>query len=147
MSDSTRDMIKSLNKDIDSLMTLLHKEKVKVENLKAIIDAWDPVCVAHGCMQQRHFVSIRKLQAEIERLTEPTTRCGKAHKYTVGKCLACDNERLRSAVSEQAEDDGLWFIAETAPEAYLQNALRYLHALIEQDARALAALNGVETDE
>ena len=30
----------------------------------------DPVCVAHGCMQQRHFVSIRKLQAENERLRD-----------------------------------------------------------------------------
>lgn len=34
-------------------------------------------------------------------------------------------------VNEQAEDEGLWFMAETAPEAYLQQELRRLHAAIE----------------
>lgn len=34
-------------------------------------------------------------------------------------------------VDEQAEDEGLWFIARTAPEAYLQQELRRLHAVIE----------------
>lgn len=36
-------------------------------------------------------------------------------------------------VSQQAEDEGLWFIAETAPEAYLQDALRRLHETIENE--------------
>lgn len=40
-------------------------------------------------------------------------------------------ERL---VAEQAEDQGLWFIAQTAPEAYLQQELRRLHAAVEADA-------------
>ena len=30
----------------------------------------------------------------------------------------------RKIVDEQAEDEGLWFIAKTAPEAYLQQELR-----------------------
>lgn len=34
-------------------------------------------------------------------------------------------------VDEQAEDEGLWFIARTAPEAYLQQELRRLHAAVE----------------
>lgn len=34
-------------------------------------------------------------------------------------------------VKKQAEDDGLWFDAHTAPEAYLQQELRKLHAIIE----------------
>jgi hypothetical protein len=38
---------------------------------------------------------------------------------------------IRKLVDEQAENEGLWFIAETAPEAYLQRQLRLLHALIE----------------
>ena len=33
--------------------------------------------------------------------------------------------------NEQAEDEGLWFVAATAPEAYLQQELRRLHAVIE----------------
>lgn len=42
--------------------------------------------------------------------------------------------RLRALVDEQAEDDGLWFVARTAPEAYLQQELRRLHRLIEEAA-------------
>jgi len=40
--------------------------------------------------------------------------------------------RIKALVDEQAEDEGLWFIAQTAPEAYLQQELRALHALIEE---------------
>ncbi len=38
---------------------------------------------------------------------------------------------LIELVNKQAEDEGLWFIARTAPEAYLQQELRKLHAAIE----------------
>lgn len=38
-----------------------------------------------------------------------------------------------AVVIEQAKDEGLWFVAETAPEAYLQAALRRLHAVIEKE--------------
>lgn len=37
----------------------------------------------------------------------------------------------RQLVAKQAEDDGLWFQAKTAPEAYLQQELRRLHSAIE----------------
>lgn len=47
------------------------------------------------------------------------------------KYLKAQQEPVRRLVAEQAEDQGLWFIAKTAPEAYLQQALRRLHALIE----------------
>jgi len=43
------------------------------------------------------------------------------------------DERLKVIVSEQAEDEGLWFVAQTASEAYLQQELRRLHAAIEED--------------
>ena len=42
-----------------------------------------------------------------------------------------DEAAIRAVVNEQAEDDGLWFIAETCAEAYLQHELRRLHAVIE----------------
>lgn len=38
---------------------------------------------------------------------------------------------IRTLVDQQAEDEGLWFQAQTAPEAYLQQELRRLHALVE----------------
>ena len=40
-------------------------------------------------------------------------------------------EEIQLLVDKQAEDEGLWFEAETAPEAYLQAELRRLHSLIE----------------
>jgi hypothetical protein len=39
---------------------------------------------------------------------------------------------IQAAVDMQAEDDGLWFDARTATEAYLQQELRKLHAVIER---------------
>tara|TARA_Y100000310_G_scaffold288644_1_gene314450 strand:+ start:49 stop:798 length:750 start_codon:yes stop_codon:yes gene_type:complete len=41
---------------------------------------------------------------------------------------------VRAMVDKQAEDEGLWFVAETAPEAYLQQELRALHAEVEKAA-------------
>lgn len=38
---------------------------------------------------------------------------------------------VKKLVDDQAEDDGLWFKAVTAAEAYLQQELRRLHAAIE----------------
>ena len=39
--------------------------------------------------------------------------------------------RALTLVHAQAEDEGLWFEATTATEAYLQAALRELHAAVE----------------
>lgn len=39
---------------------------------------------------------------------------------------------LMKVVDEQADDEGLWFIAHFASEAYLQQALRKLHHEIEK---------------
>lgn len=47
-------------------------------------------------------------------------------------CLQILNE-AQALVDAQARDEGLWFIAATAPEAYLQQALRELHRVIEQE--------------
>jgi hypothetical protein len=38
---------------------------------------------------------------------------------------------IRELVNKQAEDEGLWFVAATGPEAYLQQELSKLHAVIE----------------
>lgn len=52
-------------------------------------------------------------------------------------------KRARELVNRQAEDDGLWFVARTAPEAYLQKALRELHAAVESEDNAAES---VDTD-
>ena len=51
--------------------------------------------------------------------------------------LEAERDAPLKLVAEQAEDEGLWFMAQTAPEAYLQQELRKLHAAIEGDAAML----------
>lgn len=41
-------------------------------------------------------------------------------------------KRATELCASQAEDEGLWFIAETITEDYLQRALRALHRVIEE---------------
>lgn len=41
-------------------------------------------------------------------------------------------DELIALVNEQAEDEGLWFVAHTASEAYLQQELRRLHDAVER---------------
>ena len=50
-------------------------------------------------------------------------------------CDTCQKvlETARELVDTQAKDEGLWFRAETAPEAYLQEALRKLHEAINDN--------------
>ena len=38
---------------------------------------------------------------------------------------------VQRIIDEQAESEGLWFKAQTAPEAHLQRELRRLHKAIE----------------
>jgi hypothetical protein len=47
-------------------------------------------------------------------------------------CIERVRNPLLALVDAQAEDDGLWFMAEHATEAYLQRALRHLHDAIER---------------
>ena len=44
---------------------------------------------------------------------------------------------LRKFIDLQAEDEGLWFVAETASEAYVQRGLRGCHQYIEEQLAAL----------
>lgn len=57
-------------------------------------------------------------------------------KTLMGEYRAIESTTMRLAtiqdlVDEQAKDAGLWFVAQTAPEAYLQQELRRLHTVIE----------------
>ena len=45
--------------------------------------------------------------------------------------LSAERSALQAIVNEQAENEGLWFIAKYATEAYLQSELRRLHEAIE----------------
>lgn len=74
--------------------------------------------------------------------SSPAIQTGGRHAEIAGHHLGFNDGKVREAVMtkleellqlvrSQSEDEGLWFIARTAPEAYLQQELRKLHALIE----------------
>lgn len=79
-----------------------------------------------------------------------------------GRCPACGAKedqpcylalnryrQARMLIDAQAKDDGLWFAARTAPEAYLQQELRRLTAAIEgvkPDDAARAAIKAAEPE-
>lgn len=51
---------------------------------------------------------------------------------------------ILALVAQQAEDDGLWFRAETAAEAYVQQALRKLHEAIEGKSQTECAIEAIK---
>ncbi len=60
----------------------------------------------------------------------------------LSSCAAL-NAAIKAVVDEQANDAGLWFIAETCTEAYLQQALRQLHVVIEGKSPEQCALAAI----
>ncbi len=54
--------------------------------------------------------------------------------------LEAELDDIKGTVEEQAKDVALWYEAETASEQYVQDALRFLHGVIERDADTLKAL-------
>lgn len=68
---------------------------------------------------------------------------------TRGKELIEVEARLAEAVelvNRQAEDDGLWFQAHTATEAYLQQELRKLHAVVENTTPDVSRVQRADTE-
>lgn len=54
--------------------------------------------------------------------------------------------QLREIITDQANDEGLWFDADRAPEAYLQRSLRDLHGVVERAITGLEDKPGVVLD-
>ena len=71
------------------------------------------------------------LSVEMNKLAEKLIEMHTKSLQSELKEAEAHNKRLLDFTNKQAEDEGLWFQAETAPEAYLQAGLRKLHAFIE----------------
>lgn len=61
---------------------------------------------------------------------EPCQACN-ALGFVPARPVVEATDAVRDLVNKQAEDEGLWFMAASASEAYLQQELRRLHTLIE----------------
>jgi len=99
-------------------------------------------CACEFCQIFRLGEQKRKLEARVTELEET------CHALTYGgrgdpaaevyyaeekaRNLKARVQEMEAMVADQADDEGLWFVALTAPEAYLQQALRKLHRAIER---------------
>ena len=105
-------------------------------------------------INEQDFADLEKAAAHFRDESKQKWPNSFGHGFSTGKCetlaelrelslvisaseSSAERDRLREIVDAQAEDKGLWFEAKTAPEAYLQQELRRLHAAIE----------GIEPDE
>lgn len=115
----------------------------EVDALLAEVEHYPGLYGGVGQKLAEAVVALREQVAELEKYAPPKSDRGGPRDpvalwFDKAKALEADNAALRQLVAEQAEDDGLWFMAQTASEAYLQQALRTLHAVIEGDAAMLA---------
>jgi len=95
---------------------------------------------AETAEQMLIYVDPSQLRAHADALEE-NARLTRECEFHAKQCARVDELRhraeaelakLRQMVAQQAEDEGLWFNAATAPEAYLQQELRKLHAAVEE---------------
>lgn len=125
------------------------REKRKEITPRTQSSTWGYICPWHGlyygichcCLKEREKQAerdyIESLQKENEELREEN-RVFMGSVYGAMKTRAEKAESNLAVavdvVNEQAEDDGLWFIAEYVSEQYLQDALRRLHRAVEGQA-------------
>ena len=109
--EETRIPLNKLAKDETMLNKLAHHEMVLAK--------WTFEDVIEHLEDARAIEPINEL--EIYRKWIPLLRIKKKR----------EGDKVASTIEQQANDEGLWFYAQTAPEAYLQQELRRLHAIIE----------------
>jgi hypothetical protein len=73
---------------------------------------------------------------------DPDARVYRAENGHYNAC-PCSIVSAYEIVQHQAEDEGLWFFAQTCAESYLQQELRKLHAAVERDAEQGQALTPI----
>lgn len=79
-----------------------------------------PECCQRCCDEQNKNDRIAALESRVRELEAERDKLLKRLKRATELCAS------------QAEDEGIWFIAETITEDYLQRALRNLHRAIEE---------------
>ena len=131
------------------------------DDWRTAADTIEPYCKADGRLDGRKLIkALQRYAADFPHRMTPAV-AGEYVKASDYDALAAENAALRAELAfarstgdesaleyhalkarlaeaehvckEQAEDEGLWFVAETITESYLQSALRRLHAAVEGD--------------
>lgn len=114
-------------------------DEQRIKMLRAFADALEKLKVAEDgwkreCDDANKLLRGMGLQPEQFRTEGGSLMVAKALNAALEENarLMAELAKLRQKVAQQAEDEGLWFRAATAPEAYLQQELRKLHAAVEE---------------
>ena len=75
------------------------------------------------------MIDLKELRDDLDRLAATDFRA--IFDIALVEEAATKYLNLQGLIDEQAEDEELWFVATTAPEAYLQQELRRLHVALE----------------
>lgn len=105
-------------------------DKFNMFNFTSNEDAHDAEKLFNGLMNELE---------ELQRWNRSVRVCADHTNEVVGAgCICCDLMNatanlaaIRKVADEQTDSVGLWFIARTGREGYLQDALRRLHKVIE----------------
>lgn len=112
-----------LKRDLDMLVDAVRQLRETLSTQGREDDAHS-VSLASTLLRQAGYAEMAsRLDAVAERLWPESLDWGPGKKAT--------SETAATVIREQSLDDGLWFIPQTAPEDYLQRALRRLHAAVE----------------
>ena len=111
------------NGKINSFKTTGEHRRFRQDDLDAYMEAENAELRGKALMYDLDQLGINTREAEAVELVEL-----RAEVAALKERLA----RITSVVDEQAEDDGLWFVAIYITEANLQQALRRLHQEIEE---------------
>lgn len=101
--------------------------------------------------ESEEYKKRKAFNEECERIYREDEKRREGSDLNTIKCLRDELEAIKAAlldiqslVSEQAEDEGLWFEAEHITEAMLQQNLRQLHACIEKYTKPCGRSSVVE---
>ena len=102
-------------------------EEGEFDNCGDVIEDWFNSCNIQGIakMETIELTELVECMRDIEKRKTLEAAIARI------EALEAADSLIKHLVNEQAEDEGLWFVAETAAEAYLQQELRRLHRLIE----------------
>jgi hypothetical protein len=91
-----------------------------------IIERWLP---SAGYLDSEHSDCAMDIESLCDHIDAQTLRIETLEQAVAA--LRRKQTSIQNVVNRQAEDLGLWFLAETVPEGYVQQELRALHRVIE----------------
>lgn len=139
-ADAVRERLRAAKKGQAPHYAVSLATKVLIDDALALLDAQADADANAKLWHDRYMSAVKQNDAQAQQIARLTAAlaesCDEARMEHQACPFAaeCDAQRrgeLAELVAAQAEDAGLWFQAEYASEAYLQQHLRALHRAVE----------------